>query len=103
MLQAVFLTIQLTHLIFGVVLASFALLVILGTGQVISVDEPWCCNQFLGDWLKILDTTKHCSTTNGETYWHVLLVVCLLTSPLLISGYPQLNDHDHTNTCEADT
>jgi len=79
MLQAVFLAIRLTHPIFGIALAGFVPLVILGTGQVISVDEPRRYDQFLGDWLKIVQGY-------GKT---LLNHKC----------GSRLNDRDHTNAC----
>jgi len=54
MIQAVFLTIRLTHPIIAIALASFVLLVILGTGKVISAEDPWCCNQLLEEWYTTL-------------------------------------------------
>jgi hypothetical protein len=53
MVQTVFLTIRLTHPMVAIVLASLILLVILGTGQVISAEDPWRCNQLLADGFKI--------------------------------------------------
>jgi len=79
MVQTVFLTIRLTHPMVAIALASLVLLVILGTGQVISAEDPWRCNQLLADWFKIFQGY-------GST---LLLHKC---------GYSLVND-ECTNAC----
>jgi len=54
MVQAMFLTVRLTHPIFAIGLASLALLVVWGTGQVVFAEDPWHCNRLLKDWLIVL-------------------------------------------------
>jgi len=53
MVQAIFLTIRLTHPIIAIAMASLIVLIALGTGQVISAEDPWRCNRLLEDWFKI--------------------------------------------------
>jgi hypothetical protein len=52
MVQVLFLAVHLIHPIVAIALASLVLLVVLGTGQVASVEDPWRCNRLLEDWFE---------------------------------------------------
>ena len=49
MVQVLFLTLRLIHPVIAIALVTLVLVVVLGTGQVISAQEPWRCNQLLED------------------------------------------------------